>query len=51
MSFTMRLFRAYFADGLNIGLISTLAELGASVGLARRNDAGSTRKKAVQRSG
>jgi len=28
-------FRAYFADGLNIGLISTLAELGASVGLAR----------------
>ena len=28
-------FRAYFADGLNIGLISALAELGASVGLAR----------------
>ena len=28
-------FRAYFADGLNIGLISTLAELGASVGLPR----------------
>jgi predicted DsbA family dithiol-disulfide isomerase len=26
-------FRAYFADGLNIGLKSTLAELGASVGL------------------
>ena len=28
-------FRAYFADGLNIGLIPTLAELGASVGLPR----------------
>jgi len=28
-------FRAYFADGLNIGLISTLTELGASVGLPR----------------
>jgi len=26
-------FRAYFADGLNIGLQSTLVELGASVGL------------------
>jgi predicted DsbA family dithiol-disulfide isomerase len=28
-------FRAYFADGLNIGLISTLTDLGASVGLPR----------------
>jgi predicted DsbA family dithiol-disulfide isomerase len=28
-------FRAYFADGLNIGLISTLTELGAAVGLPR----------------
>jgi predicted DsbA family dithiol-disulfide isomerase len=28
-------FRAYFADGLNIGLIPTLTELGASVGLPR----------------
>jgi predicted DsbA family dithiol-disulfide isomerase len=29
----MAVFRAYFADGLNIGLQSTLLELGASVGL------------------
>jgi predicted DsbA family dithiol-disulfide isomerase len=29
-------FRAYFADGLNIGSIATLAELGASVGLPRQ---------------
>jgi predicted DsbA family dithiol-disulfide isomerase len=28
-------FRAYFADGLNIGFISTLTDLGASVGLPR----------------
>ena len=27
------MFRAYFADGLNIGLKSVLSELGASVGL------------------
>jgi len=31
--FHMAAFRAYFADGLNIGLQSTLMELGASVGL------------------
>jgi len=28
-------FRAYFGDGLNIGLMSTLADLGATVGLGR----------------
>ena len=27
-------FRAYFADGLNIGLLSTLADIGVQVGLA-----------------
>ena len=32
--FHMAAFRAYFADGLNIGLPSTLVELGASVGLS-----------------
>ena len=31
--FHMEAFRAYFADGLNIGLRSTLVELGTSVGL------------------
>ena len=31
--FHMAAFRAYFADGLNIGLRSTLVELGNSVGL------------------
>ncbi len=30
----MAAFRAYFADGLNIGLPSTLVELGTSVGLS-----------------
>ncbi len=30
----MAAFRAYFADGLNIGLQSTLVELGTSVGLS-----------------
>ena len=32
--FHMAAFRAYFADGLNIGLQSTLVDLGASVGLS-----------------
>ncbi len=32
--FHMAVFRAYFADGLNIGLESTLVELGTSVGLS-----------------
>ena len=32
-AFHNAVFRAYFADGLNIGLYSILAELGASVGL------------------
>ena len=32
--FHLAAFRAYFADGLNIGLRSTLVELGASVGLS-----------------
>jgi predicted DsbA family dithiol-disulfide isomerase len=32
--FHMAAFRAYFADGLNIGLRSTLVELGTSVGLS-----------------
>ena len=32
--FHMAAFRAYFADGLNIGLQSTLVELGTSVGLS-----------------
>lgn len=32
--FHMAAFQAYFADGLNIGLESTLVDLGASVGLA-----------------
>jgi len=32
--FHLAVFRAYFADGLNIGLPSTLADIGAQVGLA-----------------
>jgi predicted DsbA family dithiol-disulfide isomerase len=32
-AFHMAAFKAYFVDGLNIGLESTLTELGASVGL------------------
>ena len=32
-AFDNAVFRAYFADGLNLALQSTLAELGASVGL------------------
>jgi len=32
--FHMAAFRAYFADGLNIGLQSTLVELGTTVGLS-----------------
>jgi predicted DsbA family dithiol-disulfide isomerase len=32
----MAAFRAYFADGLNIGLQSTLVELGTSVGLSAK---------------
>jgi predicted DsbA family dithiol-disulfide isomerase len=32
--FHLAAFKAYFADGLNIGLDSTLLELGASVGLS-----------------
>jgi predicted DsbA family dithiol-disulfide isomerase len=31
--FHMAAFKAYFADGLNIGLVATLMELGTSVGL------------------
>ena len=34
--FHMATFRAYFADGLNIGLQSTLVELGTSVGLSAK---------------
>ena len=30
-------FRAYFADGLNIGLVSVLAELGSSIGLSKEH--------------
>ena len=33
--FHMATFRAYFADGLNIGLESTLVDLGLSVGLSK----------------
>ena len=51
--FHMAAFKAYFADGLNIGLESTLMELGTSVGLpadlVRDALEGRTFKEAVDR--